>query len=746
MTVRRSTLALLALVAAHFALGLVYAWATPPFEASDEGSHFGVVQWIARGNGLPVQDPRNKDTFYHQEGSQPPLYYLIAAALTFWMDTSDHPRVAVQNPHSRVGIPGTTHNVNLYRPIPSDAVSGTAQAVFVLRVFSLLLSCGTVALTFLLARRLFADKLRPLLAAALVALNPMALFINASVNNDNLLMLLATATLLATVEMVQAHARPSLFKLIGLGLLGGLAALTKLSGLVLWPVVALALLAEQWKHIPRAERQLPSAIRHLREAVVRGLIVFGVAVLVSGWWFLRNLQLYGEPTGLETMVAIAGPRSVGLIELFTQEWASFYLSYWGIFGVFSIRAGEWVYGFFNVVTLASLGGGAWLLWKQRGRLSTEAVLLAVYCLLTFAGVVRWTMQTPASQGRLMFGAIAPLSIGMAAALLTPFAPRAARVAAACLGALLAAVALYVPVFDIAPRYRPPQPIAETQLPADLRPVRARFGDGLELIGYTADDEARHPGQSIRVTLYWRVLQRMRTDDSLALVLFGRATESVGQIDTWPGGGLLPTSQMQPGAIYPDTYPLPITEFAATPTLLRLRAGLWRNAPDNRLPIRAPDGALLDAVTLTVGRLVPAQPEARTPPYPEGSTFEHGITLLGTDSLNNLGYLNLYWRARERIPADYTLFIHVVDEQGNTVAQADGEPYSGDWPTSAWEPGQTFLDLRQIGTPERIPLGKYSIKVGWYDPATGARLAAFKPDGERWPEDAVVLPIRLEVTQ
>lgn len=741
MPVSRSMLAVTALAAVHFALGLLYAWATPPFEASDEGSHFGVVQWLARGNGLPVQDPRNKETFYHQEGSQPPLYYVIGAALTFWMDTSDHPRVAVQNPHSRVGIPGTTHNVNLYRP--ADSFGGAAQAVLVLRVFSLLLSCGTIALTFLLARRLFADKFRPLLAAAFVALNPMALFINASVNNDNLLMLLATATLLATVEMVQAHSRPSRFKLLGLGLLCGLAALTKLSGLVLWPVAALGILAEEWKHIPRAERQRPVAVlRHLPAAIVRGLIVFGVAVLLCGWWFLRNLQLYGELTGLETMAAIAGPRRVGLIELFTQEWASFYLSYWGIFGVFSIRASEWAYRFFDVVTLASIAGGLWLLWKQRGRFSVEAALLAIYCLLTFVGVVRWTMQTPASQGRLMFGAIAPLSIGMAAALLAPFAPRPARVAAASLGTLLFAVALYIPPVDIAPRYRPPQPIPESQLPADLRPVRAQLGDGLELIGYTADDAALRPGDAARVTLYWRASQRMMTDDSAALVLFGRGDESVGQIDTWPGGGLLPMSQMQPGAVYPDTYQVPISEFAATPTLLRLRVGLWRSNPDNRLPILLPDGAQTDTLTLKVGRLSAAPSPPPAPERADGSTFEYGIELLGYTSRMDAGdlTLTLNWRTRERVPADYTLFVHLVDGAGATLDQADGPPLNGDWPTSAWLPGETFAEVRRLTLPASAAPGCCAVRLGWYDAATGFRLAAFRPDGEPWEDNAVMLNV------
>jgi hypothetical protein len=122
------------------------------------------------------------------------------------MDTGDFEQVFVRNPFSRVGIPGTTHNVNLYRhPMRATPLTGTALAVRLTRWFSLLLSSVTIFLTALLARRLFPNRERlALLAAALVAFNPMALFINASVNNDNLLMLLSTASLIVTVDFMQA--------------------------------------------------------------------------------------------------------------------------------------------------------------------------------------------------------------------------------------------------------------------------------------------------------------------------------------------------------------------------------------------------------------------------------------------------------------------------------------------------------------------------------------------------------------
>ncbi len=740
MTARRR---LTVIIAAHFLIGLLYLWATPIFEASDEGAHYGVIEWLKRGNGLPVQMPNDvgKKTIYHQEGSQPPLYYALSAALTAWLPTSDFEQVAVSNPHSEVGYVGAAHNINLYRPAPPDAPGETQRAVTVIRLFSLLLSCGTVALAYALARQIVADEARALLATALVAFNPMALFINASVNNDNLLMLLTTSTLLMTLGLVQAHARPSALKLIGLGALCGLAALTKLSGLVLWPVVALALLAEQWGHVPRAERNIQSALRHLPTVFIRGLIVFGVAVLVCGWWYARNLWLYGDVTGLNAMIAIAGPRSVSVLQLL-DEWYGFYLSFWGVFGAFTILPGVWAQWLFHALTAAALLGLGVALWRRRGRVPFPVLLLALFCALTFAGVVRWTMQTPASQGRLLFGAIAPLSLGLAAGLLAYFrGKQAARAAGLTLGAALAVAAALIPVLDIAPQYAPPPGVAESELPADLRPVRAVLGDGLELLGYTTDESPRRPGEAQPVTLYWRAIRPLPRDDSLALILFGRNNAGVGVIDTWPGRGRLPMTQMQAGVIYADRIALPIAAEAETPTLLRLRLGLWRSAPNDRLSILLPDGAQTETLTLQVGRLS----AATSPPAPDqrnGSTFEYGIELLGYTARTDAGglTLTLNWRTREHVPADYTLFVHLVDATGAKLDQADGPPLNGDWPTSAWLPGEAFSETRTLTLPADAAPGCCAVRLGWYDAATGFRLAAFQPHGEPWADNAVVLNI------
>ncbi|HOK47378.1 MAG TPA: hypothetical protein PLK67_15660, partial [Bryobacteraceae bacterium] len=79
------------LVAAAFLLFCFYSAATPLFEASDELWHYPFVQHLATGGSLPVQHAgqTDADAPWRQEGSQPPLYYAIAALASAPFDQSN---------------------------------------------------------------------------------------------------------------------------------------------------------------------------------------------------------------------------------------------------------------------------------------------------------------------------------------------------------------------------------------------------------------------------------------------------------------------------------------------------------------------------------------------------------------------------------------------------------------------------------------------------------------------------------
>jgi hypothetical protein len=84
-------------------------------------------------------------------------------------------------------------------------------------------------------------------------------------------------------------------------------------------------------------------------------------------------------------------------------------------------------------------------------------------------------------------------------------------------------------------------------------------------------------------------------------------------------------------------------------------------------------------------------------------------------------LQLWWQARSPVGTDYTVFVHLLNAAGDVVAQTDGVPVGGRYPTSAWEPGEQIIDSRLIALPADLPGGGYRLIVGIYDPLDGSRL-------------------------
>ena len=183
-------------------LGAIYALVTPVFEASDELWHYPMIRHLADGNPLPVQvfDPAQAGP-WKQEASQPPLYYYLGAALTFWMDASDMETIRWENPHVDNGILTDDGNINLTIHNPAwNPWQGTLLAVRIVRLFSVLLGALTVYLTYLIGKELAPNRPEIALgAAALNAFTPMFLFISGAVNNDNLAIPLASLAILLMI-------------------------------------------------------------------------------------------------------------------------------------------------------------------------------------------------------------------------------------------------------------------------------------------------------------------------------------------------------------------------------------------------------------------------------------------------------------------------------------------------------------------------------------------------------------------
>lgn len=84
-------------------------------------------------------------------------------------------------------------------------------------------------------------------------------------------------------------------------------------------------------------------------------------------------------------------------------------------------------------------------------------------------------------------------------------------------------------------------------------------------------------------------------------------------------------------------------------------------------------------------------------------------------------LTLYWQALKEMEKDYTVFVHVVDEEGTVWGQWDSQPVSGERPTSGWKRGEVIEDAYKISIDVEGPRERYEIKVGMYLVETGERL-------------------------
>jgi hypothetical protein len=92
-------------------------------------------------------------------------------------------------------------------------------------------------------------------------------------------------------------------------------------------------------------------------------------------------------------------------------------------------------------------------------------------------------------------------------------------------------------------------------------------------------------------------------------------------------------------------------------------------------------------------------------------------------------LTLRWQGLRDVDENYHVFVHLLNERGEKVAQRDGQPVQWLRPTSTWQPGEEIYDHYGIPLPADTPVGNYTIAVGLYDPVTGQRLPVSAGPGD-----------------
>lgn len=708
-------------------MGLWYSMAVPAFETPDELYHYPFARHLAQGNPLPVQDEERTGP-WNQEGSQAPLYYWVVGRLTAGIDQRDFEALAVTNPRSNMGDPLYPGNKNrMLYSAASQPLVGSNLALHIGRWFSLLLGVVTLWAVARTARLVMPRRLA-ILPPIVVAAIPQFVFISASCSNDSMVIAASAVVVWWLVRLVVvAEERPvQVVEWAFLGVLLGLAALSKLQGLGLYVLAAgVGLLI--------AYRQ-----RDWRVPLVAALPVAVPALLIAGWWYWRNFTLYGDWTGLGHLMTLNGRREEPLEwDEWWHEFRGLRYSFWGLFGWFNILLPQWIYRVLDGVSVVALLGLVAAPWANRARgvVATWRLgraLLVVWALLSFALVVYWVSQATGSQGRLFFPALGAVIILLVLGLEVwlRYVPGWGRVSVwGALVALLLGSTIYAGGVLFPRSYAAPR--ALDALPAQAVPLDITFtaenGEQIRLVGVDAPTGRYYAGEFVPVTLYLTAPQALQQDYEIFVQLLDENHEVVGNVTTHPGWGRHPTRLWQPGAVYADTYQVQVRQRIdpSAPLLARIYTG-FVDPQDGQMPPLTATGEAGQEVTPFVGEavLLPwSGPETDDLALaPVQVRFGEAMGLVGVNQPGEIAAgetltVTLLWEAQASPGVDYTAFVHVLDANGAWVAGFDQAPAGMRFPTRVWATGDQVLSEMAVPLPADLPPGEYATWLGLYDTAS-----------------------------
>ena len=368
---RRLALALLIPSVLFVGVALSMSLLTPALTNNDEAGHVQYAVYIESHGALPMIGIQNGD-----ESHQPPLYY---ATLALWMKVTGIQHVTLTEPVS----PATSADVHVLR-LPGIAYG----LVTVLAAFG----CAWV-----LTRRLAFSSA----VASTVGLWPKFDVVSGAVTNGTLTCTLCALALLALLLWLRADRRAALWAGVA-GLMLGLAAITELTslpiaGLLLLLIVAVSVSRRRWRD---------------------PLLAVALFAAVSGWWFVRNLAVYGDPLASAATRAYLS-RAIPILVCPCPGWTlgtvlhQLVYSIW-YDGGFNQWALPWrLSAAIGVLAVLCLGRGIWIVWRHHrtagaGRLDLLTLLLTALGAVIALGEI--STQTSQAEGRYLLIAASAWSL------------------------------------------------------------------------------------------------------------------------------------------------------------------------------------------------------------------------------------------------------------------------------------------------------------------------------------------------
>jgi len=391
---------LLALIVAIYCiLGLAYAAETPKWQVPDEPAHYNYVLYLAENYSFPVLQmgdyphqyleeikaakfpPHMSIAPLRYESHQPPAYYLLTATL--------------------------------YK---ATSFLGFEEQFLVLRLFSVLLGCLLLLVAYAIAKEIFPDQeFLALTATSLIATVPMHIAMSSAINNDTLAELILALVLWLCIRSLKAGLTQR--QVLLLGLLLALALLTKTT--IYAPAVLSAILA----------LGVPARVGGKR-AFLRQLGLTSGLALLSCWWFLRNLLIYGDLDLFgwqrHDSIVMGQPTTAqwisqyGLLKVVRDFFITSFHSFWAQFGWMGILVDSRLYMLLAIISIVvGLGFILYLarIARDRRRLTSfqwwALSLLLLILVLVAAEHIFYNLKFIQHQGRYLFPALVPIGLAFA---------------------------------------------------------------------------------------------------------------------------------------------------------------------------------------------------------------------------------------------------------------------------------------------------------------------------------------------
>ena len=762
--------ALFWLACLYIVVGVAYSLVTPALEKLDEDGHYGYILYLREHCSLPPvlafeesarasvdfrgarqASTRSKLAFEFQ---QPPLYYVITAIATSWLP--DDPAAELffdTNPYVALSVPGYRNDNRNYLLHPPDMT----PLVLGGRLISLFFGLGTLLASYFLAAQLFPRRsLMPIATAAIVGFQPTFLFITAAVSNDAAIAYFGTLIVAILVYRLK-KGRFKCFAVILGGVLG-LAILTKVSGLVFFPLVGLALLLIH---------------RGFRAALFRdGLIVAGVALLIGGGWYARNVieshdplavyspfvQLastnYTDPNAEAARLAVTTDirawwnktrRDLSTVEY--TFWANQTRAFVSPIGFDHSLIG------WGRISLGLFVLGVVLNWRAfRGKLPIGIILLSWPVTFFFLLIVYWNPRTVGAHGRFLFPSLAPLILLLVWGWQAVMPPQWRRLALTLCTGMVVVIGSLMPFASLYPLFHPSREWQARQVEYSTGITYADAATGMpvaRLIGYNLPQPYATPGKYFPVELCWESLGKTKVPYSVFLHLLDDSqltTQTAptiwGARQTYPGLGNRPTDRWALHSAFCDMVLVQVAPDAPTPLGVAIEVGFVDPANRDRLQAMNVEGTPIGLAI--VGRVPILSPQdLPVAKRPARFSLDNAIGLNDVQVSVAAGSsiaLTLTWQSLRSVPYDATTFVHLRGADGSILAQVDRQPLHGRLTTSLWLPGQIVTDTVNLVLPPEAHNEPLMLNLGMYTWPSLERLAVLDASGHPQRDNMIVIDV------